>query len=57
MRMSKKQTNSSKKKVLLIVLLVVLVPIVVFFSYRFISNKLDEAKTNKMGNAINEVNK
>lgn len=60
--MSKKKVNlsekkSRKKKVLLIVLLIIIVPVVVFFSYRFISTKLDEAKTNEMSNAINEVNK
>lgn len=61
--MSKKETNSTEKKkgklkkILLIILLIIVVPIIVFFGYRFISNKLDEAKTNKMSGVINDINK
>lgn len=63
--MRKKQVNQtnlsekkkSKKKILLIVLLVILVPIIVFFSYRFISTKINKSKAAKFNNTLNELAK
>ncbi len=52
-----KRKKVKLKKVLLIIFMIIVIPIVVFFGYRFISNKLDEANTKKMSSVINDVNK
>lgn len=46
-----------KKKVFIIIILIVSIPLLLFFGYRFISNKIDEANTKKFSGIINEVSK
>lgn len=63
--MSKKQIKNEEigkkkgqgKKIFLIILLIIFVPIIIFFGYRFISNKLDDMNTKKMSNTINKISK
>ena len=46
-----------KKKVFIIIILIVSIPLLLFFGYRFIGNKIDEANTKKFSGIINEVSK
>ena len=58
--MNKKEvnkTNGKKKKLFIIIILIVSIPLLLFFGYRFISNKIDEANTKKFSGIINEVSK
>lgn len=45
------------KKIFLIILLIIFVPVILFFGYRFINNKLEDINTKKMSNTINEISK
>lgn len=51
------KTNGKKKKLFIIIILIVSIPLLLFFCYRFISNKIDEANTKKFSGIINEVSK
>ena len=56
--MSKKEVNKTsgkKKKLFLIIVLVVLMPLLSLFSYRFISNKIEDIKAEKFYNNISEI--
>ena len=58
--MNKKEvnkTNGKKKKLFIIIILIVSIPLLLFFGYCFISNKIDEANTKKFSGIINEVSK
>lgn len=63
--MGKKQVKNGElekkkgkgKKIFIIVLLIIFVPVILFFGYRFINNKLDDINTKKMSNTINEISK
>lgn len=59
--MNKKEVNKTngkkKKKLFIIIILIVSIPLLLFFGYRFISNKIDEANTKKFSGIINEVSK
>lgn len=63
--MSKKQVKKEElekkkgkgKKIFIIILLIVFIPIILFFGYRFISNKLDDMNTKKMSNTVKEISK
>ena len=63
--MSKKQVKNGElekkkgkvKKIFLIILLIIFIPIILFFGYRFINNKLEDINTKKMNNVINEISK
>lgn len=49
------KTNGKKKKLFLIIILVFLIPLLSFFGYRFISNKIEDIKAEKFYNNISEI--
>ncbi len=63
--MGKKQVKNGElekkkgkgRKLILIILLIIFIPIILFFGYRFINNKLEDINTKKMNNVINEISK
>ena len=52
-----KKKKGKWKKIFLIILLIIFVPVILFFGYRFINNKLEDINTKKMSNTINEISK
>ena len=58
--MNKKEVNKTKgkkKKLFIIIILIVSIPLLLFFGYRFISNKIDEKNAEKYSEIVSELNK